>query len=288
MNKLFESSKALAGLPKHWIKYLANRYGSRGAADLAGKNSEIIPLKAFQKSEVSKTLKDENNLGIVGKIGKSPIFMIAKHPDKTTRYLFFKEKEGEGRYNSYGWTRRKGGRRSNFTYEDDFTFDEVYDIIKKMQEDISFDDLNIYAITKDPYRMSTSRKRYQERLKKDPLYSEPAGFQNNTPSEKQTEIAKKYANIKRQKLDKRLNFEIEKIKTQISDELDKAFEKIINDIKKGYTWNLDKKEIGQKILRDINIDTILKLANVYDALNVDYSGETPIGILNKLRSSVKK
>jgi len=294
MDKLFESSKALSGLPKHWIKYLANRYGTGAIADLAGKHSELIPLKKFEKGLVSKMVKDENNLAVIAKLDNAPIFMIAQHPEKSTKYLFFTTQEGKGYYDNFAHTYwGAGGRRGRGdrqTKKDDFLFDEIYQFISDMQKDMSFDDLQVYAITKDPHRKKIGQERHIAHLvNKDPLEvpaKNDVTWHAPPMSVSQKERTQKYADSKKEKIDKRLDMEIQKIKVQISIELDNALSKITEDIRKGYTWKLDKKSMGQELLNKVNLDSISKLAELYKVLDVRGSDKDAMEVIKKLRSTI--
>ncbi len=155
-----------------------------------------------------------------------------------------------------------------------------------MVVDKDFSNVTIETITRDPVRGQKIESRGKLKNIVDPLV--PSGYQsyNNKPfiSPKQKELIKKYAATKRPKLDERVNKEIEVIKKRVAETIDSALAKTVDDVKKGYSFNVDKKSLGEKIVAQINLEPLRRLADAYSTLELNYNQEdTPGEIARKLK-----
>jgi hypothetical protein len=285
---LFEAVNPLHGLPKHWIKYLTERYGKQPGnyygKEMAGESSHVQELPSFDAATIRNAFKDSNVLAVIGRKEGMPLFMLVHHYDKTTKYQFFEVTPGRGRYDSRQTGYYSG--RSSRDKNDDFTMPEIMEILEKMVVDKDFSNVTVETITKDPVRGEKIESRGKLRNIVDPLA--PSGYQsyNNKPfiSPKQKELIKKYAATKRPKLDERVNKEIEAIKKRVAETIDSALSKTVDSVKKGYTFSIDKKSLGEQITSQINLDNLKRLASAYSALQLNFSEEdTPGDVAQKLK-----
>lgn len=284
---LYEAVNPLHGLPKHWIKYLTERFGKRPGyyygKEMAGESSNVKELPQFDAPTIKNAFKDTGVIAIIGRKEGQPIFMIARHYDKSTKYLFFEVTPGHGQYYSRQTGYYSRGRKNK---DDDYTLQEVIEIIERIIADKDFSNVTIETITNDPVRGQKIEDRGKLRNIIDPL--EPTGYReyDKRPyvSRKQKELIKKYAAIKRPKLDQKVDKEIEIIKKKIMDTIDIALTKTIDDIKHGYSFSVDKKSIGEKIAAQLNLDPLRKLADAYSTLASSYSDDdTPGEVARKLK-----
>jgi predicted CoA-binding protein len=275
------------GLPKHWITYLAYRYGKGHGYgyDYAGENSTITPLKKFDPNTIKKALKDATNIAVIGKKDGEPIFMIAPHDDKRNKFRIFEVTPGKGKFEAKGEQFYAGRRRRRSVTNDFFDMNQIIDIIDKMMQNQDFEDLTVEAISKDAERQELSLQRGTERQKVDPLQTNKPQWGDPIPSVAQKARAKKYGDLKKPVLDKKLVIEIDKIKTQMGATLDKALENVIADIKRGYSFNISKEEIGKKLVAGINISGLQQLVQAYDAIKTDYSQDQPYKMAQKLKNT---
>lgn len=290
IQQLFEGVGALAGLPKHWIKYLANRWGKgyNYGDKLAGENSAIAPIKGgFDPGKIKKALKDPTNIGVIGRVDGEPLFMIAVHDSKTSKYRFFEVQKGEGYHDSKGVQTYRGRRsRSRSSVADSYNMNEVIDIADKLGQNLDLSRLTVDAITKDPKREELVKKRREYvNTPDDPLYRPPTGRTWGDPSATpaQKKVAKKYAELKRPKLDARIDTEVNKIKDQMGTVLDKALENMIKNVKQGNTYSVNKKTLAEDIARAIDTVGIERLAAAYSAIKTEYSDKTPLQISKELK-----
>lgn len=288
--QIFEAAGSLTGLPKHWIKYLAERRG-KGTGygrDLGGEHSVITPIENFDPVKIRKALKDENNLAIIGKINNEPLFMIAPHYDFQTKYHFFETTPKEGYYDSFSkGIRSQSSKRSfNRRQQDSFTLNEVIDLVDQMiqNKNDDFSDLTIEAISKDPERQEKIKQRVSSANIKDPLHADSDSYWGiKYPNISQRQRAKKYAELKQPKLDARIETEKQKIKTQINSALDKIIDKVIDNVKRGYTFNVNKSAIATQLAKELNLSSLEQLTKAYSAIDTSYSSKHPEEIYKELK-----
>jgi len=275
MNKeINEAAGALGGLPKHWIKYLAERYGKgAGGVDMAGEKSIVTPIKRFDGGYVKKALKDENNIAVIGRYEGKPLFMIAKHDRTSSKFRIFEVTVGSGNYYAKGSTYYTGRRRRHSHTADAYNMNEIIDVIDKMFTDN--DDpskLTVEAISKDPERASKIKTRREQKSPTDPLDQGPKpSYGDPSPNAAQRKRSKDWANKKRPILDSKMDNEVKKMKDKINDVLDTSLEKVIADVKKGYSYGLSKEALGKAILAQVDLNPIIKLAQGYSTLGNDYN-----------------
>lgn len=284
--KLFES--LFSGLPKHWIKYLALRWGkgyTSSRPDMAGDNSTVVQLKVFDPGKIKKALNDINNVAIIGRVSGEPVFMIARNYYKPTKYSIFEVTPGNGQFGAKGSTNytRRGRKSTNDAYslnEMVYTLDQLF-----QDQGKSFSGLTLDIISIDQERFEKANKRRQYKNSgKDPLKPEIGAYSTH-PSIAQKERSKKYAEIKRPELDKKIEKEVENIKNQMSIALDKALESLIKNVKEGNTYSVNRTNIAANIANAINTQGIERLAKAYSAINVKYSDKSPTEISRDLKRS---
>lgn len=272
---LLEAVNPLHGLPKHWIQFLTAKYG----VNMGGEKSTVEEL-TFDEETIKNTLKDNNILAIIGRKGGLPLFMIAKHEDKPTKFSIFDTSPKHGKFKSmekgyYGYKKRETN--------DDYNMGEMMNVISSMVNDKDFSDVTIESITKDPERAKKIAHRSKLKNIIDPFESPGMIGYIKKPilSSKQRELIKKYAQKKIPELDKKVDNEINRLKNQIISTIDQALNKTIEEVKKGYSFSVDKKSLGEKITSQINISNLVKLAKGYSILNNIYSQEVTPGEITK-------
>jgi len=277
---LYKAVNPLHRLPKHWIKYLAERYGKIIGyyKELAGENSDVKELPTFDVPTIRNALKDDNVIAIIGRKEGEPIFMLTRHYEKSSKYMIFEVEPGRGKYNSK--------KSKYYAKNDDFTIQEIMDIIEEMIADKNFENITIETISIDTKRIQKAEYRTKLRSIIDPY--QPIGYEpyDKRPllTTKQRDLIKKYAEVKRPKLDKKLEEEIEKIKKKIIDNINQSLSSIENDIKKGYTYNITKRTIGDLISRNLDTTPLERLASAYGIFSLSYSSkDKPGDIANKLK-----
>lgn len=275
--QIFEGAGPLGGLPKHWVKYLTERYGKGyGGNDQAGEKSVVTPLKRFDGGNISRALKDPNNLAVIGRIDGEPLFMLTKHDNFQTKYRVFEVTPSKGRYEAKGdtfYTGRHGASRSKT--QDAYTMSQVIDIADQLFSQYSDQELTAEAISKDPERAGKIETRREIRNLVDPLYQEKPSYQGAyaPASAAQHERAKKWADKKLPILDAKMEEEVKKMKDKINAVLDDALDKALADVKRGYSYSLDKASLGKAILAQVDINPILKLAKGYDTIKHNWHND---------------
>jgi hypothetical protein len=285
---LYEAVNPLHGLPKHWIKYLTERYGKQPGyyygKELAGESSHVQELPKFDAPTIRNAFKDENVIAIIGRKEGEPLFMIVHHYEKITKYQIFEVTPGRGRYDSKMKGYYRG--RSSRDKDDDYTMPEIMEILNQMVADKNFANVTVESITKDPVRGQKIEARGKLRSIVDPFAPESYDTYNKKPhaSPKQKELIKKYAAAKHPKFDEKVNKEVEEIKKQVMQTIDAALVKTIQDVKKGYTFSIDKKTLGEQIVAKINLEPLRKLASAYSALQTSWGTEDKPGdVASKLK-----
>ena len=93
--------------------------------------------------------------------------------------------------------------------------------------------------------------------------------------------------MKTSKLDTRVDFEKQKLKTQIINALDEALDNAINATKEGYTWRLSAESLGKEIMKNVNLSSIQSLAKQYSALT-GYGYNDPYEIYKKFKEATPR
>lgn len=280
MNKLNEAAGPLRGLPKHWITYLTARNGKTYGIDMAGEKSPVKELSELSVKGIKTALKDKEMLAIIGRKDGAPVFMIAPHGGMTTKFRIFETEPGRGNYDSKGST-YWSGRRSRRT-EDYYTAEQILDIVKDMLKDASLSGISVEVIGKDKAREEVFKQRRATNNVEDPLYTKPDQWGQAPVTAAKSKRAKKYTSLKKSKLDTKVDFEKQKLKTQIINALDEALDKAIMDMKNGYSWHMNADELSKDIMKNVNLRSIQALASQYSAVS-GYGSDDPYAVYKKLK-----
>jgi len=274
--QIFEAAGSLGGLPKHWIKYLAERWGKGYNDNMAGEKSIITPLKKFDGGNINKALKDKNNIGVIGRIDGKPLFLIVKHDEYQTKYRVFEVSKGEGRHDAHGQRYYRGGRRGRSVTSDAYTMGEVIDIVDMMYSKYPEADLTAESISVDPERGEKSKGRRERKSVTDPLYRANRNkWEDPYPNIAQTQRAKNWAEKKRPILDAKMEEEAKKMKDKINAVIDDALDKALANVKRGYSYDLNKDTLGKAILAQVDMNPLVKLADGYYKLS-DNGSNMPV------------
>lgn len=263
MNNLFEGSEIFTGLPNHWIKFLVDRYGSGYFTGAAGEHSKVTKLKQFHPWQIRNALKDSDNIAVIGRIDNEPVFMITKHEDYATKYRIFEVSKDRGSFGS-----KKDWNTSGRA--DSFTMNQIIGVIDEMLHNKTFENLTIESISKDPERAEIASKRSEHKKEQDPLeITKEKGYWGTVehPSISQRERLKKYKELQELKLESKLKKQKAYIKSELNKHFDKAFDEIANNIRSGYTYNVDTRSLGQKLAKYIDVEELNKLAKAYSILD---------------------
>jgi len=273
---LLEAAGPLAGLPKHWIKYLTDKYDTP-TLGMAGEKSTAVKLKQFHPWQIKNALKDENNLAVIGRIDNQPLFMVAPHENYKIKYRIFEVNPDYGNYKSM--TDRYSSGES-----DSFTISQVIDVVDQLTQDKTFENLTIESISKDPKRdIKIEKRRKIKSQPEDPLKQTEKTYWGTEPSVQQKERTKKYKERKLPELEKKLKEVKKEFKDNLTKGFDEAFKEIEKNIKEGRTYYAKKEIIARKLISN---DIILKLENLtkaYEILSGRYSSKNPIEIIKQLK-----
>jgi hypothetical protein len=276
---LYEAINPLQGLPKHWIKFLTEKHGkqlgSTYGKDMAGENSHVEELRTTKIWEIKDVLKDDNILAVIGRLEAKPLFMAAKHDGSDRQYYMFEVTPSSGRHSSKS-VRRYNTRSGRSPLVDHYSLKDVLSVIEELKGDTDFSGITFEKISKDPERGSKIEKRLISNKPTDPYESPGTTGYSKSPltTPKQKEIIKKYGELKRKKLDIKVDEEIEKIKNQVVAAIPGALATAISSVKRGYSYNISNVSIAKEIAQKINIDNLTTLAQAYRTLELNYSDTT--------------
>jgi hypothetical protein len=233
--------------------------------------------KDYQK--LLKALKPEFIAGVISVDGEARFIFNRSSERKFKMYdikkareqeIEKKKRDEERKQRDLEWERRNSGvnegrSRGGYHYYDpanmgEYSTQTLSDFIKKLEGDVTLE-----LIRKDLERDKKIRSRSEIRQKEDPL--SPGGRDYyRAASTSQSNRYEKFATKKRLQIDKDIESEKEKIRKQIEDNFDRAFDEIIKDLRKGYSWSADPKNFTEKMLKGINFSGIQKIAKAYDAV----------------------
>jgi hypothetical protein len=167
---------------------------------------------------------------------------------------------------------------------------EVVDILDRIfqAQNLDYSGLTVEAISKDPIRKEKLEKRSKyPKDYDDPLYSYPpeSSWSRQSPSASQSARAKKYADLKRVKLDTNIEKEKQQLKTQLNNIIDNVIDKVIADVKAGRVYSVDKVGVAQKIASTLNLNNIQRLAKAYNTTETKYSMKHAADIARELKKS---
>jgi hypothetical protein len=298
LDQLYEdlgTLKPFEDIPKEWKEKLLHTGSYKGTG---GKDSIVkeLPADADYKTFL-KFLKDESLIiSIIKKDGKST-FMIEKisankfkvrraegeSSEKTKkREAEQKAKEAEKQQNenlnppkvneiNERWG-RSGGRRGGTYYDSadvgEMSVPQLQEWLKRQKTENPNSTYQIFLIFADPERAKKRQGRFETRGIEDP-YERTPGSTTKEASKSQSERYDIFAEKKRAELDKKMDKVLEDFKQQLIDNFDQSMEKVIYDIRRGYSWNLDIKTIGETLMKGVDMTELKKFTEAYDAIEPD-------------------
>jgi len=282
LNEDLGNLKPFADLPPEWKKELLDRYKK------GGQNSkvELVPWDLDYKAFLSK-LKDSNfEVAFVKKDGKTS-FSIRRDPKASTKFRMERleglysetkkqrEKEKREREEAIKKTvsgvgesllERRGYSSPDYALVGTFSTPELQNWMKEQKTKYPNSNYEFYIIYQDKERIEKAQKRQRGRWNDDPM----------SPSETRQEFTKAqraryemFAEKKRAELDKKFDKVLEDFKKQIIDNFDKAMEKVVDDMRRGYSWNVKTEEIGKQIMKGVDMTELLKFTEAYDVIEPD-------------------
>lgn len=307
LNEDLGTLKPFGDIPDEWKKKLLEP-GRQGGRDSI---VDELPASADYKTFLKK-LKDENLLLTIIKVDGKSTYMIEKiSPNK------FKVKRAAGEHSEVKKKRDEekaieaerqareakpnesfnppkvdeinerwghGGRRGNQRYYDsadigDMSVPQLQEWLERQKKEKPDANYQIFLIFKDPQRMKKRQERHSVNMTDDPLVQRTSSY-NPDKSQSQKDRYEIFAEKKRAVLDKQLDKVLENFKQQLIDNFDKSMEKIIYDMRRGYSWNLDGKKIGETLMAGVDMTELKKFSDAYDAIE-------PSGTPDSVKASKK-
>jgi hypothetical protein len=293
---LFEELGSLKkfNLPNELLKKIVANSGYHSA----GRESQVDLIanpKDYQK--LLKDLKADFVAGIISVDGVAKFFfsreserkfkmhnidiMRSQEEEKRKRDEERKRRDAERSKQNEGLNEGRSRYRGSYDPSDmgAYSVQTLADFIKGMQGEVTLE-----LIRKDEQRDRKRGERSQIRMKQDPLKQDGNSYSRSS-SVSQIRRYEKYASKKRIEIDKKIDSVKEELKEQILNNFDKAMDKILDDLRRGYSWYADPKEIGPAIIKGIDFSKLKNLAAAYDA--VEPGGSDPNSIV-KATSTLKK
>lgn len=142
-------------------------------------------------------------------------------------------------------------------------------------------DVTVELIRRDTGRELKRSERWERRKVEDPLQQHGSEYSRES-SPSQLKRYEKFATKQRTKIDKDIEEQREKLKKQIEDNFDKAFDKVIADLRRGYSWYADPRNFSSELIKGMNFSGVQKLAKAYDA--VEPGRKDPISIQKAIKT----
>jgi hypothetical protein len=292
LNENLGTLKQFADIPDEWKKKLLEP-GKQG-----GRESIVdeLPASSDYKTFLKK-LKDETLLIAIIKVDGKSTYMIEKiSPNK------FQVKKAAGEYSEIKKRREKekaieaekqaketkqnesfnppkvdeinerwghGGRRNQRGYDSadvgEMSVPQLQEWLENQKKAQPNSNYQIFLIFKDPQRIKKRQERNSIRSIEDPLAGGNSTYRDDK-SQSQKDRYEIFAEKKRAVLDKQLDKVLDNFKQQLIDNFDKSMEKIIYDMRRGYSWNMDSKKIGETLMTGVDMTEIKKFSEAYDAI----------------------
>jgi hypothetical protein len=305
LNEGLGSLKPFEDIPKEWKQRLLGDKAS--GYRLGGENSKVIelPIDADYKTVLKNLKEDSLVFAIIKQDGQSRYMIEKISPNK------FNVKRADGEYSvrtakrkeeeaareaerlkreqpknesliSERWGR--SSRRSGGGYDSsmigEMSVPDLQKWMAKLQVEKPESKFQLFLIFKDVKRTEKVSQRGKIKQIEDPLVK-PSDYYSSRTQKHRYEI---FAEKKRAKIDKQVDQVIDDLKQQITDNFDVAIEKVLSDMRKGYSWNVDAKTIGEKLMSGINLTKLIKFAEAYDAVEPDSGGtKNPNDAAKKLK-----
>jgi len=288
--------KPFKDIPEEWKKKLLHSASYKG---MGGEHSLVkeLPIDADYKT-LLKGLKDDNLIiAIIKKDGKSA-FMIERDSNTPNKFnlrkadaeysIQQKRREAEKKAREAERLARQKNeslnppkaneineRRARVHHYDEadlgkLSIPQIQEWIETQKKENPNSTYQIFLIFVDIERGKKRQERSDIRNIEDPYKGTAETHNTNKEfSRKQKERYDIFAEKKRAELDKELDRVLDDFKQQLVDNFDKSMEKIVHDMRRGYSWNVDIKQIGEAILKGVDITELKKFTDAYDAIEPD-------------------
>ena len=291
---LFEDLGSLKkfNLPKELLqKIIASSSGGRESA------IEIIDNPTdYQK--LLKALKDEFVAGIISVNGDPRLLFYRSSERKFQCYSIQRSRDMEEDRRKRDAERKQWelerqrqneslnegrSRRGYHNYDPsdmgEMSTQSLSDFIKNLESKEG--DVTVELIRRDTGRELKRSERWERRKVEDPLQQHGSEYSRES-SPSQLKRYEKFATKQRTKIDKDIEEQREKLKKQIENNFDKAFDKVIADLRRGYSWYADPKNFSNELIKGINFSGVQKLAKAYDA--VEPGKRDPLSIQKAIKT----
>jgi hypothetical protein len=280
LNEDLGTLKPFSDIPEEWKDRLLKTASWTG---MGGENSKVMELSSDSDYKtLLKNLKDDNLIiAIIKKDGVSEYMIEKISPNK------FKVRRAEGEYSIKQAKEQKARedtqksnesinppkadeinerlRRSYYDSADvgDMSVPQLQEWLDHQKKENPNSKYQIFLIFADIERGKKRQGRMELRNIQDPL---EVGQNYHEKTRSQKERYEIFSEKKRAQLDKQLDKVLDDFKQQLVNNFDKSIEKIVSDMRKGYSWNLDVKSIGEALLKDVNMAELKKFTAAYDAI----------------------
>jgi len=290
---LFEDLGSLKkfNLPKELLQKIIASSGGRESA------IEIIDNPTdYQK--LLKALKDEFVAGIISVNGDPRLLFYRSSERKFQCYSIQRSRDMEEDRRKRDAERKQWAlerqrqneslnegrsRRGYHNYDPsdmgEMSTQSLSDFIKNLESKEG--DVTVELIRRDTGRELKRSERWERRKVEDPLQQHGSEYSRES-SPSQLKRYEKFATKQRTKIDKDIEEQREKLKKQIENNFDKAFDKVIADLRRGYSWYADPKNFSNELIKGINFSGVQKLAKAYDA--VEPGKRDPLSIQKAIKT----
>jgi len=246
--------------PEEIIRNVYRKFGSRGA----GTRSEIKEIKEDLSLKKFKLL-------LIVLFNNEPNLLIERESER--KYNLYDLKEQHRTYKKSG--RRGRGYYSNGFELGNYSSNTLYDKIQgvryqtrdengtleKTDDDVS---IEYHLIYKDTKTENILKKRQDSKnLPKDKLDTSK-DWSNDVIASRSQELKNNIIYGKTlKKIEKSVAAYEKSIFDKIKNNFEKAFEKLIDDLKSGYSWNVTPTELGKNLTSSIKLDELTDLKEIY-------------------------
>jgi len=295
---LFEDLGTLKkfNLPKELLQKIIK---SPGASSSGGRESAIEVIdNPTDYQKLLKALKDEFIAGIISVNGDPRVLFYRSSERKFQCYSIHRSREKEEDRRKRDAERKQRelerqrqneslnegrSRRGYYNYDPsdmgEMSTQSLSDFIKDLESKEG--GVAVELIRRDMDRELKRSERWERRKIEDPL-RQPSSEYSRESSPSQLKRYEKFATKQRIKIDKDIEEQREKLKKQIEDNFDKVFDKVIADLRRGYSWNADPKNFSSELIKGIDFSGVQKLAKAYDA--VEPGGRDPLSIQKAIKT----
>jgi hypothetical protein len=291
LNEDLGTLKPFSDAPKEWKDKFLRTTSYKGMGGEHSKVEELPPTADYKT--LLKYFKEESLIiVIIKKDGKSE-FMFERDPQTPSKFLGRKSSEEYSIKQKRREEEKKAieierlakektneninppkaddinERRSRVPHYDSaeigkMSVPEIQEWIKRQKTENPNSTYQIFFIFADPERGKKRKERLDIRNIEDPYTVNPGSTREATHSQSQRYDI--FTEKKRAKLDKEMDRVLDDFKQQLMDNFDKSMEKVLYDIRRGYSWNLDVKTIGEALMKGVDMTELKKFTEAYDAI----------------------